>query len=214
MTQVKVCQFLRVSTFSQSTSRQQEELNTLCVKNNWDVVRTIEEIGSGAKKNKDRESIYELLALADSGRINKVVVHEMSRLGRTTAQSLQLIEKLSEKQVSVYEYQRNIETLNDDGTPNLVSELILSVLASVSRMERGELVSRIKSGMRSAAAAGKTLGRPKGVKQTDSDILKKYPSLVRSFTNGEYMSLRKRAFLYSVSVNTVRKIEKIIRVIK
>jgi DNA invertase Pin-like site-specific DNA recombinase len=119
MTQIKVCQFLRVSTCSQSTSRQREELNALCVKNNWDVVRTIEEIGSGAKKNKDRESIYELLKLVDSGKINKVIVNEMSRLGRTTAQSLQLIEKLSKRKVSVFEYQRNIETLNDDVTPKL-----------------------------------------------------------------------------------------------
>lgn len=210
MTQIKVCQFIRISTSEQQTHRQKEELDALCERNNWEVVRTIEEIGSGAKKNKDRESIAELVQLAFDGSINKVIVHELSRLGRSTSQCLQTIEKLTEKKVSVYEYQRNIETLNDDGTPNLVSELILSVLASVSRMERSELVSRIKSGMRSAQNRGVKLGRPEGTVEGINKTLRKYPRLVRSFESGEYMSLRKRAYLYSVSVNTVRKVEQLV----
>lgn len=210
MTQIRICQLVRVSTAEQSTLRQKSELDKLCERNNWEVVKVIEEIGSGAKKNKDREAIFELLKLADSGAIDKVVVHELSRLGRSTSQCLQTIEKLTEKKVSVYEYQRNIETLNDDGTPNLVSELILSVLASVSRMERSELISRIKSGMRSAQNRGVKLGRPDGTAEETDKTLRKYPRLVRSFQSGEYMSLRKRAYLYSVSVNTVRKIEQLI----
>ncbi|MCB0476760.1 MAG: recombinase family protein [Crocinitomicaceae bacterium] len=207
MKKIKVCQLIRVSTTTQNLERQREELDALCKKMDWEVVSVIEEIGSGAKKNKDRKAIQELKKLCSTQQVNKVIVHEISRLGRTTGESLSLIESLTDAGISVYEYQRNIETLKQDGTPNPISELIISVLASLYKMERADMIARIKSGMKSAALRGVHCGRPQGSIEDSKYFLAKHQELVNSFHLGEQLSLRKRAKLYGKSVNTVRKVQ-------
>jgi DNA invertase Pin-like site-specific DNA recombinase len=202
----KVVQLIRTSTAEQNPQRQLEELEALCKKNNWKVVETIVEVGSGSKKNKDRASINKILDLAKKGKIDKVVVQELSRLGRKTGESVSLCETLAEFQVSVFEKARNIETLNEDGTPNAISSMILSVLASLHSMESSERNARIKSGMASAKKRGVHCGRYPGA-ETTSKFLSKHKSVVKSFEKGENLSLRKRASLYDVSVNTVVKIQ-------
>jgi DNA invertase Pin-like site-specific DNA recombinase len=204
---IRVVQLIRTSTPDQNPKRQKEELDLLCKERNWIVVEVLEEVGSGSKNNKDRISIDRILFLARNKKIDKVVVQELSRLGRKTGQSISLCEQLSELGVSVYEKSRNIETLNDDGTPNAISSMLLSVLASLHSMESSERNSRIRSGMKSAIAAGIHCGRYPGSDENPKDFLNKYKPIVKSFENGENLSLRKRAILYEVSVNTVRKIE-------
>lgn len=207
--EIKVVQLIRTSTPDQNPQRQIEELDTLCKKNDWKVVETIVEVGSGSKKNKDRASINKILDLAKKRKIDKVVVQELSRLGRKTGESVSLCETLAEIQVSVFEKARNIETLNEDGTPNAISSMILSVLASLHSMESSERNARIKSGMASAKKRGIHCGRYPGA-ETSSKFLSKHKTVVRSFENGESLSLRKRASLYDVSVNTVVKVQRVL----
>jgi DNA invertase Pin-like site-specific DNA recombinase len=110
----------------------------------------------------------------------------------------------------VYEKARNIETLNEDGTPNSIAQMILSVLASLYFMESEDRNMRIKSGIKSRQRKGLPFGRPIGSIQDVEMILAKHGLLVKSFKTGEKMSLRKRAWLYKCSVNTVRKVERIL----
>lgn len=204
---IKVAQLVRVSTPQQSLKRQREELDKLCLDKGWTVVARLEEIGSGSKLNDKRATIKEIEKLARNKSIDKVVVQELSRLGRRTGESITLIEKLADLGVSVFEKARNIETLNSDGTKNAISSMILSVLASLHSMESSERNERIKSGIHSRIRAGLPFGRSEGSRECLKIFLKKYPKLVRSFQNGERLSLRKRAGLYGVAVNTVRKVQ-------
>jgi len=207
---IKVLQLVRVSLEGQKNKRQLEELDIVCNKNNWSVVEVITEVGSGSKKNKDRTSIRRILELAKKSKIDKVIVHELSRLGRRTGESVSLCEQLADLGVSVYEKTRNIETLNDDGTPNAISSMILAVLASLHSMESSERNMRIKSGIKSRMNANLPFGRPSG-SEPIKKFLSKHKELVQSFVIGESISLRKRAKLYGKSVNTVRKVEGIIK---
>lgn len=203
----------RISTEMQNLQRQRDELEELCAQKGWIVVETLEEIGSGSKDYKKRTSIDRILSLAESGKIDRVVVQELSRLGRRTGQSISLCEKLGEMGVSVYEKARNIETLNEDGTPNAISSMILSVLASLHSMESSERNSRIVSGIKSRQRANLPFGRPEGSVEDVKKFVAKHSDLVKSFKTGEKLSLRKRAKLYGKSVNTVRKVEKLIPII-
>jgi DNA invertase Pin-like site-specific DNA recombinase len=203
---IKVVQLIRTSTPEQNPQRQIEELDELCKKNNWTVVESIVEVGSGSKKNKDRASINRILELAKKGSMDKLITIELSRIGRRTGESVTLCETLADLGVSVYEKARNIETLNDDGTPNAISSMILSVLASLHSMESAERNARIKSGMASAKKRGVHCGRDSGTEPI-SKFLSKHKPIVKSFEKGENLSLRKRANLYDVSVNTVVKIQ-------
>lgn len=70
---------------------------------------------SGAKKNEERKELTALLAYVRAHNINKVLVTELSRLGRDTLQVLTAIEKLNKAKVSLYIMNYNIETLTHDG---------------------------------------------------------------------------------------------------
>lgn len=203
----------RISTEMQNLQRQREELAELCSQKGWVVIEILEEIGSGSKDYKKRTSIDRILSLAESGKIDKVVVQELSRLGRKTGQSISLCEKLGDLGVSVYEKARGIETLNEDGSRNSIASMILSVLASLYFMESEDRNTRIRSGIKSRQKAGLPFGRPDGSVENESIFLGKHSDLVKSFKTGEKLSLRKRAKLYGKSVNTVRKVEKLIPII-
>lgn len=207
---IRVVQLVRISTSDQNLSRQKEELDDLCNKNGWEVVLRLEEIGSGSKLNEKRSSIQQIEKMAERGDIDKVIVQELSRLGRRTGQSISLIEKLADLGVSVYELSRNIETLNPDGTKNAISSMILSVLASLHSMESSERNSRIVSGIKSRQRKGLPFGRPGGSYENEQKFLSKHSNLVKSFKNGEVLSLRKRARFYNKSVNTVRKVQELL----
>ena len=202
---IPVAIFVRVSKQSQDYERQIADLNHYAAKQGYTVVCTIAEKISGAKRNHDRKDITELLTLAASGRIKKVLVSEVSRLGRRTSDVLRVIEELTEQGISVYAQNYNLETLTPDGKRNPVASLLFTLLAEFARLERETLVERINSGLEQARRRGKTLGRPMGSTKDAAAILQEYPLVVRILRQG--LSLRQTAKLADVSVNTVRKVK-------
>lgn len=198
--------FVRVSKQSQDYERQIADLRAYATKQGYTVVSTIAEKISGAKRNQDRRGMTELLTLAASGRIKKVLVSEVSRLGRRTSDVLRVIEELTEQGISVYAQNYNLETLTPDGKRNPVASLLFTLLAEFSRLERETLVERIHSGLEQAKRRGVTLGRPVGSKKDNATLLEKYSPMVRILR--QELSLRQTAKLADVSVNTVRKVKK------
>lgn len=197
--------FVRVSKQSQDYERQITDLNAYAIKQGYTVVATIAEKISGAKRNAERQGISELLKLAATGRIKKVLVSEVSRLGRRTSDVLKVIEELTEQGISVYAQNYNLETLTSEGKRNPVASLLFTLLAEFARLERETLVERINSGLDQARRRGKTLGRPKGTTKDSATLLQEYASVVRYIKQG--FSLRQTAKLADVSVNTVRKVK-------
>jgi DNA invertase Pin-like site-specific DNA recombinase len=56
------------------------------------IVAEIAEKVSGAKYNQERDGLQELLPMARKREINKVLVQEVSRLGRSTVEVLNVLE--------------------------------------------------------------------------------------------------------------------------
>jgi DNA invertase Pin-like site-specific DNA recombinase len=202
---INVVIFVRVSKQSQDYERQIADLTAYANRQGYTIIQTIAEKISGAKRNEDRKGITELLALAASKTISKVLVTEVSRLGRRTSDVLKVIEELTEHKVSVYAQNYNLETLTPEGKPNPVAGLLFTLLAEFARLERETLVERIHSGLEQARRRGKVLGRPEGTTKDDAALLKEYAGVVRNLKQG--FSLRQVAKLSDVSVNTVRKVK-------
>ena len=95
----QVVLFCRVSTQIQDYERQVSDLTLLAERHNWSIVETFTEKVSGAKKNEERKELTALLAYVRAHNINKVLVTELSRLGRDTLQVLTAIEKLNKAKV-------------------------------------------------------------------------------------------------------------------
>lgn len=203
---MKVAIFARVSTTDrQTTERQVNDLRALCANNAWTVVETITEQVSGAKANSDRAGVQALFDLARRRSINKIVVTEISRIGRNVSESVQIIETLTACGVSLYIQNIGMETLLADGRANFMFKPILLTLVGFAEMERELLRERIKSGLDTARRRGQKLGRPTGVTETPDEVLDKYPRIVRELRAG--MSVRKAAKICDVSPNTVQKVK-------
>ena len=202
---MNVAIFTRVSTNDQTTDRQTNDLRDLCAKQGWTITHTITETVSGAKRATDRAGIQQLFNLAKSKTIKKVVITEVSRIGRNVAEGVQIIEALAQAGVSLYVGNIGMETLLPDGKQNFMFKPILLTLIGFAEMERELMRERIKSGLATAKKKGKTLGRPEG-KESDTETLDKYPTVTKAVRAGA-LSIRKIAKLYDVSPNTVQKVK-------
>ena len=195
--------FVRVSKREQDYQRQLEDLRVVAQTQKVEIVKEIAEKISGAKNNEERDGVQELLRLAQRGIIQKVLVQEVSRLGRSTVEVLKVLEELTSLNVSVYVQNFGFETLKS-GKRNPIAQFMFTLLAEFARMERETLRERILSGMEEARRQGKHLGRPDGSLENKETFLKKYPSVVRNLRQG--ISVRKTAKICDTSINTVRKV--------
>lgn len=206
MTQVAI--FGRTSTQEQDYQRQVVDMQKVADRFNYEVVSVITEKISGAKKNEERAGIQQLLEEARAGKFQKVLVTEVSRLGRSTLETLKLVEELHNLNISIYLQDLNAETLSEEGEMNMQTEMMLHMLSLFAKNERRTSIARIRSGMQQAKINGIHCGRPKGTKEKSEKFLAKYSKVVGGLKRG--FSVRECVQLYSVSLGTVAKIRKMV----
>ena len=205
---MKTVIFARVSTNVQEYDRQIYELTTLAKSNGWSVEAVFAEKISGAKFNKERTELLNMVSYVEANHINKVLVTELSRLGRDTLQVLEVIQMLNEKGISLYIQNYNIETLTKDGKVNAMSQFLITILAEVARMERKTIRERVESGYRNYRANGGKVGRKIGYKKAEETIREQYTEEIKLLKKG--YSLRNISKITGTSINTIRKCKSLI----
>lgn len=206
---VSVAIFTRVSTKSQDYQRQIADLAAYAQKMNYQVVATIsEKVSATKKKNDERKGINELLELAKAKKINKILVTEVSRLGRRPSETLKLIEELTTNKISIYSQNFGLETLLPNGKQNPAASLIFLIYAEIARMETDALSERIHSGLDEARRKGVELGRKEGTTIDEKEFKKKYSKPMADLRAG--LSIRKVAKIHSLSKGTIEKIKKLL----
>lgn len=201
---MKVVLFARVSTFAQDYERQVNELTALANQNGWNVVGIFAEKISGAKRNVERTELLRMVEYVEANNVDKIVVTELSRLGRDTLQVLEVIELFNQKKISLYIENYHIETLTEDGKVNPMSQFLITILAEVARMERKTIKERMDSGYQNFRANGGLVGRKQGYRKPDETMKTEYAEEIRLLKKG--YSLRNVAKLTHTSVNTLRKL--------
>lgn len=204
----RVVIYARVSTAIQDYDRQIDELKDYANRMNYQVVKVFCEKVSGAKKVAERNALSELLDYVEAHYIDKVLIYECSRLSRRIVDFLQVIERLTEKGISLYILQNGLETLQSDGKPNPIAQLVLGMIAQFNSMERGLIRSRMESGYNHFRANGGKVGRKQGYKKSTEDIKEEYAEEIRLLKKG--ISLRNISKITHTSVNTIRKIKELI----
>lgn len=205
----KVVIFARVSTNGQDYERQINELTALSQRNNWTVAATFCEKVSGAKKNTERKELSKMIDYLRTNKINMVIVTELSRLGRDTLQVLDVIENFNRLGISLYIQNYNIETLNEDGSINTMSQFLITILAEIARMERKTIRERIESGYNNYRANGGKVGRKQGYRKSDNDMKEQYTEEIKLLRKG--ISLRNISKITGTSVNTIRRCYNFVR---
>lgn len=205
----KVVLYCRVSTQVQDYERQVSDLTQFAKKHQWEIAETFTEKISGAKKNNERKELASLLSYARVYYINRVLVTELSRLGRDTLQVLAAIDMLNKAKVSLYIMNYNIETLTPDGKVNPMSQFMITLLAEVARMERRTIKERMASGYNNFRANGGKVGRKTGYRKNDEDFRTQYKDVFRLLGKG--VSLRDISKATGVSVNTVKRCKSLLQ---
>ena len=205
----KVVLYCRVSTQVQDYERQVSDLTQFAKKHQWEIAETFTEMISGAKKNNERKELASLLSYARVHYINRVLVTELSRLGRDTLQVLAAIDMLNKAKVSLYIMNYNIETLTPDGKVNPMTQFMITLLAEVARMERRTIKERMASGYNNFRANGGKVGRKTGYRKSDKDFRTQYKDVFRLLGKG--VSLRDISKATGVSVNTVKSCKNLLK---
>ena len=203
--------YSRVSSESerQDTERQTNELIDYAHRMGYTIVDVFEEKVSGFKKNEQRPVFSKMLEDIHIKNIDKVLVWELSRIGRSVLQSLQNIQTLHDLKVGIYIKNFNLETLNEDKTPNSLSMFMVQILFAVASMESKMTLSRLKSGYKNHIKkhGSKSVGRKKGSVDSDEKILERHSDVTRLLKRG--LSIRNISAITNKSSNTVLKVKKL-----
>lgn len=149
--------YLRVSTDQQDAQNQKFGILDYCNKNNLSPIKFIEDTASGKIAWQDR-AIGQIMERATNGDL--IVVSEISRLGRSTLQVLEILEAAAKKEISVHIAKNHMVI---DGS--MQSTITATILGLAAQIEREFISSRTKEALAKRKADGFKLGRPKGQSQ-------------------------------------------------
>lgn len=204
---MKVVLFCRVSSTNdrQSYDRQINDLRQLASSLNYEVDQVFAEKVSGAKKNSERIELMNMVNYVNNHQIDKVLVTELSRLGRDTLQVLQTLEILNQNKISLYIQNYNIETLTPDKEINPMSQFLVTVLAEIARMERRTTQNRLNSGYQNFRTGGGVVGRKAGFRKSIDTMKEEYTEEIKLLKKGySYQHIGK---ITSTNKNTLTKLK-------
>ncbi len=166
--------YLRVSTADQDLDKNKADILKLANEKQLSCVEWVEEKVSGVKDWRKRALGT---AFAELGAGDTVIVSELSRLGRSTLQILEIMKLAKENNIAVHAVKGNW-SLNG----SMESKIVLTMFAMISEIERDLISERTKEGLRARKAAGVKLGRPKGPGKSKLDQYKE--EIIALLANG------------------------------
>ena len=156
-TALKTVAYLRVSTRSQDLDNQKLAILDYAQKKQIAVDRFVE-LQVSSRQVRHRESIERLLLDLAEG--DRLLVSELSRLGRSLGQVIQLVDTLIQRKIRFTAIKEGIEL---DGEQDIQTKVMVALFGLFAEVERDLISERTKEGLATARAQGKMLGRPKGL---------------------------------------------------
>ena len=157
----KTIAYLRVSTDAQDLQKNKAAILHLANEKNLGKVRWVEETVSGRISWKKRKiaGVIEELTTGDT-----LIVSELSRLGRSMLECMEILSIASDKGVHLYAVKGNWQLDN-----SIQSKIIAMAFSMAAEIERDLLSQRTKEALAARKRAGKKLGRPRGVGKSKLD---------------------------------------------
>lgn len=150
----KTVTYLRVSTIDQDIEKNKAAILNLANEKNFGKVHFVEETISG-KISWRKRKIANIIDEAQSG--DRIIVSELSRLGRTMLECMEILSVASQKEVSVYAVKGSWQL--DD---TIQSKIVAMAFSMASEIERDLISKRTTEALKVRKDAGMRLGRPKG----------------------------------------------------
>ena len=155
---MKAAIYIRVSTDKQEAENQMLQLKEYCERAGYDIYKSYVDIISG--KEQSRPEYNQLFEDAYKKHFQVLVFWDLSRFSRAGAMhTLNKLNELESVGVSWESYQEPYFRSAGE-----FKDVLLSVMATLAKIEREKISERTKAGLARVKRAGKTLGRPKGSK--------------------------------------------------
>lgn len=147
--------YLRVSTSGQaeegvSLDAQESKARAWCELNDYEVKAVFTDAGISGKSTVNREGLQN--ALDSVKRDNALVVYSLSRLARSTKDTIQISEQLAAKGVDLVSLSEKIDTTTAAG------KMVFRMLAVLSEFERDQVSERTSAAMQHKKAKGERVG--------------------------------------------------------
>jgi len=150
-----VCGYVRVSTEAQDCNSQRVAIYDYAYKNNLTINRFVEVQASSRKSLQERKT--DLLLGLEAGDV--IVISELSRLGRSVSEVIQLINLFIQRKIQLIAIKENIQIRE---SLDLQSKMLVTLFSLFAEIERDLVSQRTKEALRALKRSGKRLGRPKG----------------------------------------------------
>ena len=135
--------YVRVSTVEQNEGRQLVTMDKYSVEKLF-----IEKVSAKDTKRPQLQAMVDFVREGDT-----IVIHDFSRLARSTKDLLELVELFNSKGVKLISNKENI----DSSTPT--GKLMLTMIGAINEFERANLLERQREGIALAKKEGKYKGR-------------------------------------------------------
>lgn len=193
--------YTRVSTLDQRTDRQR------VTEKIYDYV--IEDKCSGAIPFFERPGGKDIFNYIEKGIVKSLSVWTIDRMGRNLRDIVNTIHYFTERGIPIYFINQGLRTIDENGKENPIAKLMISVLATVSEMERSQIRERQLEGVKIAKARGVYKGRKK---ESCEDVL----SFLNKPKNKKALEYLKKGYklgeaakLSGVHINTMTKIKRL-----
>jgi DNA invertase Pin-like site-specific DNA recombinase len=146
---MKVALYVRVSTDKQEAQNQEGELRQYCLSQGYDIYKVYSDVISGAK---DKRPGFDLMFQeAREGKFNLILFWDISRFSRAgTLFTLQKLKELEGLNISWHSFK---EPYFSSIGP--FKDVVISIMATLSKIEREQISQRTKAGMKGKVNVGK-----------------------------------------------------------
>ncbi len=151
----KTIAYIRASTDKQDVDNQKLELLEYARRHDLKVDDFIEITISSRRASKQRRIDEMMEKLEGSGIL---IATELSRLGRSTAEVIALVNQLLKQKVRVILTKQNLDITGHD----MASKIIVTLFSLFAELERDLISLRTKEALAAKKAKGVQLGKPKG----------------------------------------------------
>ncbi len=153
--QARVFAYLRVSTVKQDLDNQVLEINQYCEREGLKVNDWIK-VEISSRRSKEDRGIVGLLDGLRNG--DTLIVSELSRLGRSLKEILEIVNELIKKHVRFIAIKQGMVI---NGRNDMATKVMIAMFGLLAEIERDLISERTKNGLARAKAEGKRLGNPR-----------------------------------------------------
>ena len=159
----KTIGYLRVSTADQDLAKNKTDILKLANDKDLGKVEFVEETVSGKVSWKKRK----IAKLLDGCTSDNILVSELSRLGRSMLECMEILSIALERGINVYAVKGNWQL-----DQSIQSKIIAMAFSMAAEIERDLISQRTTEALRAKKAAGMKLGRPKGPGKSKLDTFR------------------------------------------